>query len=130
MTRRLISSGSSFEDLAGYSRAVVDPPFVFVSGTTGFDYRAGTISDDPAEQVAQCFQNIEAALSEAGAGLADIVRIVVYLARRADFEVVAPALGAKLGKIRPANTTVLAELVDPRMLVEIEVTALLRNSRT
>lgn len=124
MTRRLISSGSSFEDLAGYSRAVVQGPFVFVSGTTGFDYKAGTISDDPAEQTAQCFANIEAALAEAGAALSDVVRIVVYLASRDYFEIVAPALGAKLGDIRPANTTVIAALADPRMLVEIEVTAL------
>ncbi len=124
MSRRLISSGSSFEALAGYSRAVVQGPFVFVSGTTGFDYKAGTISDDPAAQVAQCFVNIEAALAEAGATLSDTVRIVVYLARRDLFDIVAPALGKKLGDIRPANTTVIAELADPRMLVEIEVTAL------
>ncbi|MEQ8652521.1 MAG: RidA family protein [Kiloniellales bacterium] len=124
MTKRLISSGSSFEALAGYSRAVVQGPFVFVSGTTGFDYKAGSISGDPGEQTAQCFVNIEAALAEAGSSLKDVVRVVVYLASRDYFEIVAPALGAKLGDIRPANTTVIAELADPRMLVEIEVTAL------
>lgn len=124
MTKRLISSGSSFEELAGYSRAVVQGPFVFVSGTTGFDYKAGSISEDPGEQTAQCFVNIEAALAEAGSSLKDVVRVVVYLASRDYFEIVAPALGAKLGDIRPANTTVIAELADPRMLVEIEVTAL------
>ncbi len=128
MTRRLISSGSSFEALAGYSRAVVQGPFVFVSGTTGFDYKAGTISDDPAEQVAQCFMNINTALAEAGAALSDVVRIVVYLADRDLFDTVAPALGAKLGQIRPANTTVIAQLADPRMLVEIEVTALRQDA--
>lgn len=123
MTRRLISSGSSFEALVGYSRAVVDGEFVFVSGTTGFDYKAGTISDDVAEQTRQCFRNIEAALAQAEAKLADLVRVVVYLARREDFQVVGPVIGEHLRDIRPANTTVVAELVDPRMLVEIEVTA-------
>jgi len=123
MTRRLISSGSSFEALAGYSRAVVDGDFVFVAGTTGFDYKAGTISPDVAEQTRQTFRNIAAALAQAGASLADVVRIVVYLARREDFAAVAPVLGEHLREIRPANTTVVASLIDERMLVEIEVTA-------
>ena len=124
MARRRISSGSTFEDLAGYSRAVVDGPWVFVSGTTGFDYAAGTISDDVAEQTAQCFRNVERALKDAGAALADIVRIRVYLADRADFDAVAPIVGRHCGTARPANTTEVAGLVDERMKVEIEVTAL------
>ncbi len=124
MSRRLISSGSSFEALVGYSRAVVQGPHVFLSGTTGFDYRAGTIAEDAESQARQCFTNIESALAEAGSGLADVVRVVVYLSDRADFEDVAAVLAAKLGAVRPANTTVIAQLVDPRMLVEIEVTAL------
>ncbi|MEO1193031.1 MAG: RidA family protein [Pseudomonadota bacterium] len=124
MTRQLISSGSSFEALAGYSRAVIDGRHVFVSGTTGFDYKAGTIAEDVATQTRQCFTNIAWALDQAGSSLADAVRIVVYLARREDFQTVAEILGEKLGDIRPANTTVIAQLIDPRMLVEIEITAL------
>ena len=85
MERRRISSGSSFEELAGYSRAVVDGEWIFVSGTTGFDYRAGTISDDIAEQTEQCFRNIEWALKEAGSGMAEVVRIRVILTDPAAF---------------------------------------------
>ncbi len=121
--RRLISSGSTFEDLAGYSRAVVDGEWVFVSGCTGFDYAAGTISDDVVEQTRQTFRNIESALAEAGASLADVVRVRVFLDSRDDFPQVAPVLGELFGDIRPANTTVIAPLVDARMKVEIEVTA-------
>jgi len=121
--RQLISSGSSFEELAGYSRAVVDGDWVFVSGTTGFDYAAGTIALDAAAQAEQCFRNIEQALRQAGAGPEDVVRIRVYLADRADFERVVPIIGRWCRAARPANTTVVAPLVDPRMKVEIEVTA-------
>ncbi len=127
MTRQLISSGSSFEARVGYSRAVVQGPYVYLSGTTGFDYAAGTIADDAGSQARQCFVNIETALVEAGASLADVVRVVVYLTKRAYFEDVADVLAERLGDVRPANTTVIAELVDPRMLVEIEVTALKRT---
>lgn len=123
MTRKLISSGSRFEELAGYSRAVVDGEWVFVSGCTGFDYKAGTISDDVVEQTEQTFRNIEWALKEGGATLADVVRAVIYVADRADFEWVAPVIGKHFGKIRPTNTTVVAQLVDARMKIEIEVTA-------
>ncbi len=126
MTRRLISSGSSFEELAGYSRAVVDGEWVFVSGTTGFDYARGTIDDDVAAQTEQALHNIEAALAEAGASLADVVRIRVYLVDRDDFETVAPIVGRRFRDIRPANTTVVSALCDARMKVEIEVTALNR----
>ncbi len=121
--RKLISSGSSFEALAGYSRAVVDGEWVFVSGTTGFDYESGEISPDVAEQTRQTFRNIEAALARAGATLADVVRIRVFLAERDDFATVAPIVGEHLRDIRPANTTVVAPLVDARMKIEIEVTA-------
>ncbi|HYG91625.1 MAG TPA: RidA family protein [Azospirillum sp.] len=123
MARTLISSGSGFEKVAGYSRAVVDGKWVFVSGTTGFDYAAGTISGDVVEQTHQTFRNIRAALERANASLEDVVRIHVYLADAKDFPKVAPVLGEYLGEVRPANTTVVCQLVDPRMKIEIEVTA-------
>ncbi len=124
MARQRISSGSSFEALAGYSRAVVDGSWVFVSGTTGFDYAAGTIAADVAAQTEQAFANLAAALAQAGASLADVVRVRIYLAERADFETVAPIVGRHFAGIRPANTTVVCALVDARMKIEIEVTAL------
>ena len=123
MTRRLISSGSSFEALAGYSRAVVDGDWVFVSGTTGFDYKTGTIAEDVAAQTEQCFRNIEWALKEAGSSLRDLVRIRIFLVDPKDFQTVAPIFGRMCGEARPANTTVVTAMVDPRMKIEIEVTA-------
>ena len=123
MARKLISSGSTFEAVAGYSRAVVDRDWVFVSGTTGFDYARMTIADDVVEQARQCFRNIAAALAEAGCTLDNAVRVRAFLARREDFERVAPVFGEHLGRPRPANTTVIAELIDPRMKIEIEITA-------
>ena len=121
--RRLISSGSRFEAEAGYSRAVVDGKWVFVAGTTGFDYAAMTIAEDPAEQARQVFRNIEKALGEAGAGLADIVRVRYYVPNIGDWPTIAPVLGEVLGTIRPAATALVCGLVDPRMKIEIEVTA-------
>lgn len=123
VTRRHIFSGSSFEELAGYARAVVDGDYVFVSGTTGFDYATMAISEDPVAQTEQCFRNIEKALTEAGASLADLVRVRVFVAQREDFEKVAPVVGRYCRAARPANTTVVAPLVDPRMKIEIEATA-------
>lgn len=123
MARRLISSGSPFEAVAGYSRAVVDGDWVFVSGTTGFDYATMAISEDVVEQARQCFRNIAAALAEAGCTLDDAVRVRAIIARREDFDSVAPVFGENLGKARPANTTVVAGLIDPRMKIEIEITA-------
>lgn len=121
--RRLISSGSPFEQQIGYSRAVVSGEWVFVSGTTGFDYRTMTISDDVAEQTRQCFRNIAAALAEAGATLADVVRVHYILPTAADFPACWPALQEYLGEVRPAATMFAAGLSDPRMKIEIEVTA-------
>jgi enamine deaminase RidA (YjgF/YER057c/UK114 family) len=126
--RRLISSGSPFEMATGYSRAVVDGDWVFVAGTTGFDYRAMTIADDPAEQARQAFANIAAALAEAGAGLADVVRVHYYLPDLADWPRITPVLGEVFGAIRPAATALVCGLVDPRMKIEIEVTARRRGA--
>jgi enamine deaminase RidA (YjgF/YER057c/UK114 family) len=121
--RRLISSGSPFEAAAGYSRAVVDGDWVFVAGTTGFDYTQMTIAEDPAEQVRQAFRNIEQALAEAGTTLADVVRVHYYVPNAADWPVIVPVLGEVFGAIRPAATALICGLVDPRMKIEIEVTA-------
>ncbi len=123
MSRRLISSGSEFEKTIGYSRAVVDGEWVFVSGTTGFDYAAGTISEDVVEQTRQTLRNIDAALIEAGASMADIVRANYIITDRDDWPVVSAELGNVFGDIRPAATAIIAGLVDPRMKVEIQVTA-------
>ena len=123
MSRRLISSGSSFERDIGFSRAVVDGEWVFVSGTTGFDYKSMTISSDVGEQAEQCFRNIAAALGEAGASLADVVRVHYIVPHSADFERCWPVLRRHLGEIRPAATMFCAPLVDPRIRIEIEVTA-------
>ena len=121
--RRLISSGSTFEREIGYSRAVVEGEWVFVSGTTGFDYRTMTISENVVEQAAQCMANIEKALSEAGSRMSDIVRVRYILPKVEDFEPCWPVLRRYFGDIRPAATMISAGLVDPRMKIEIEVTA-------
>lgn len=121
--RQLISSGSQFEQRIGYSRAVVDGKWVFMSGTTGFDYATMTISDDVVEQTDQCFKNIEAALAKAGASLADVVRVHYLITRREDFEPIWPVLHKYFGEVRPACTVMVTGLVDEKMLIEIEVTA-------
>lgn len=122
-----IFSGSIYEEKAKYARAVIisdaGEDWIFVSGTTGYDYATMTIAPDAARQARQCFVNIEAALREAGAGVEDVVRIRVYLADRKDFEAVAVEVAAFCESSRPANTTVIASLVDEKMRVEIEVTA-------
>jgi enamine deaminase RidA (YjgF/YER057c/UK114 family) len=122
--RKLISSGSEFEHKIGYSRAVQQGGWLFVSGTTGFDYAAMTISDDVVAQAEQCFRNIEDAMAKAGFKLDDIVRVHYLLPNAADFEPCWPVLQKYLGKIRPAATMFTAGLADPRMKIEIEVTAL------
>lgn len=124
MTRRLISSGSPFEESAGYSRAVVHGDWCFVSGTTGYDYATMTIADDVAAQTRQCLANIDAALDDAGFTRAQIVR-AQYTITEADFaDVVFPLLGAYFQGVRPAATMVVAGLIKPEMKIEIEVTAL------
>lgn len=123
MAKHLISSGSAFETVAGYSRAVVDGDWVHVAGTTGFDYATMTISEDLAVQTRQVFVNIAAALKQADATLDDVVRVTYYLAEREYFEKVAPIFGEYFARARPAATAVVCGLVDARMKIEIEVTA-------
>ena len=124
MQRQHISSGSRFESEIGYSRAVVAGDWIFVSGTTGFDYASMTISENVAEQTTQCFKNIANALAQAGATLDEVVRVNYILPHAADFEACWPVLRQYLGRARPAATMVSAGLIDPRMKIEIEVTAL------
>lgn len=126
MTRKLIASGSTFEAQIGYSRAVAQGDWVFVSGTTGFDYSKMSIADDVAAQCEQCLKNIESALKQAGASLADVVRVHYILPDAADFEPCWPVLRRYFGEIRPAATMYSAALADPRIKIEIEVTALRR----
>lgn len=123
MTRTLISSGSPFEEIMGYSRAVVAGNMIYVAGTSGF--ANGQIADDVVEQAETAFQTVATALAKAGSSLDDAVRVVVYLTNVADFERVAPVLGKHLKVSKPANSTVVVSaLVDPRMKVEIEITAI------
>jgi enamine deaminase RidA (YjgF/YER057c/UK114 family) len=119
----LISSGSSFEKVAGYSRAVVDGDWVFVAGTTGYDYSTMTIAADLERQVRQAFRNIEQALQQAGCSLDDVVRVHYYLPDAADFQKAAPIFGEMFAKARPAATALICGLVEAAMKIEIEVTA-------
>ena len=124
MARKLISSGSTFESQIGYSRAVVTGDWVFVSGTTGFDYAKMTIAEGVVAQAEQCMKNIEAALREAGASFADVVRVIYVFPDRADFEPCWPVFRKCFGESRPAAMMISAGLADPRMKLEVEVTAL------
>ena len=126
MARKLISSGSTFEAQIGYSRAVVQGDWVFVSGTTGFDYSKMAISENVVEQAEQCLKNIESALKEAGSGLKDVVRVNYILKNAAEFESCWPVLRKYFGEVRPAATMIEANLAQPRIKIEIEVTALKR----
>jgi enamine deaminase RidA (YjgF/YER057c/UK114 family) len=121
--RRAILGGSAFEEQIGYARAVVDGDWVHVSGTTGFDYPTMTISGDVVEQAEQCLRNIGAALTEAGCGFADVVRVRYLLPDRADFEPCWPVLRRYFGEVRPAATMLVCGLADPRMKIEIEAYA-------
>ena len=123
MERRLIDSGSSFEREIGYSRAVVVGDWIFVSGTTGFDYASMTIPDSVTEQTEQCVRNIQSALARAGATLRDVVRVTYVFPRADDFPQCWPILRKHFGEVRPAAMMISAGLADPRMLIEIEVTA-------
>ena len=128
MKRQWISSGSIFEEQIGYSRAVVAGDWVFVSGTTGFDYATMTISEDVATQAEQCLQNIATALAQAGCTLDDVVRGNYVLPDGKDFEACWPLLRKHFGKAKPAAMVITAGLLDPRMKIEIEVTALKSTS--
>lgn len=121
--RRLISSGSPFEQTIGYSRAVVDGPFAWVSGTTGYNYATMTISDDVAEQAEQAMTTISKALDSVGFGMADVVRVRYLFTDRADAERCYPVFGRWFGHIRPAATMEVVGLLDDAMKIEIEVTA-------
>lgn len=124
MKRQLISSGSPFEKEIGYSRAVVQGDWVFVSGTTGFDYSTMSIADGIQAQTEQSLRNIEAALRQAGSGLEDVVRVTYVLPDPKEFAQCWPVLRKYFGEVRPAATMISASLMDPRMRIEIEVTAL------
>lgn len=128
MRRRLISSGSEFETGIGYSRAVVDGDYIFVAGTTGFNYEMMEIPEDIAAQAEQCFKNIEAALNEAGADLRNVVRVRYIVPHRDNFEPCWPVCRKYLGAARPAATMLIAGLLDERMQIEIEVTASMQDA--
>ena len=123
MSKKWISSGSDFEKLAGFSRAVIENGLVHVSGTTGFDYATMSIQDDLAAQTHQTFKNIQAALQQAGASLDDVVRVRYLITDASYFSEVAPIFGQYFANARPAATALVVGLVDPRMKIEIEVTA-------
>ena len=123
MSKRLISSGSPFEAEVGYSRAVVQGDWCFMAGVTGFDYSTMTLPDTIAAQARQCFVTIDSALQDAGFTRADIVRVTHYVTDRALVDELKPVLSEHLGSIRPSATMVIADLMTPEMLYEIEVTA-------
>jgi enamine deaminase RidA (YjgF/YER057c/UK114 family) len=129
MPRHLVSTGSPFEKLAGYSRAVIDGDFAFGSGTTGYDYATMTMPADVASQTRNCFKTIEQALKDGGFAMADIVRATYYLTDAGDADAHFAVCGEILGDIRPAATLlVVAGLYKPEMKVEIEVTAKRRTA--
>ena len=127
MARSRFSSGSRFEEEIGYSRAVIDGDWIFVSGTTGYDYATMTIAPGVVEQCDQTFQNIEAALRQAGGRIDDIVRATFMLPDRADWPQCWPVVKKWLGRARPASTMMMVGLQTPEMRIEIEVTARLRR---
>ena len=123
MNRKNISSGSEFEEKIGYSRAVVDGDYVFMSGTTGYDYQTMTISEDVVAQTEQCFLNIEQALSEAGSSFSNVVRVTYILPKKSDFQLCWPVLKKYFGSVKPAATMIEAGLINDDVKIEIEVTA-------
>ena len=124
--RKLISTGSPFEKTAGYSRAVVDGDWCFVSGTTGYDYATMTMPESVEDQTRNCLGTIARALEEGGFAMADVVRAHYYVTDQAYVDRVFPILGQVFGDIRPAATMIVCLLNKPEMKIEIEVTALKR----
>lgn len=127
MTRKLISTGSPFEKVAGYSRAVADGDWCWVSGTTGYDYAAMLMPESVEDQTVNAMATISKALADAGFELADVVRATYYVTDAAMMDVVFPIVGRYFGEIRPAATMIVCGLVKPEMKVEIEVTAKRRS---
>lgn len=127
MPRRLVSTGSPFEKTAGYSRAVVDGDWCFVSGTTGYDYASMALPESVDQQTRNCLATIARALEDAGFSMADVVRARYYVTDRSYVATVFPILGEVFGDVRPAATMVIAGLIEPEMKIEIEVTALRRD---
>ena len=123
MARQLISTGSSFEKTAGYSRAVSDGDLCWVAGTTGYDYATITMPDRVEDQTRNAMNTIVAALSEAGFSLTDVVHANYYIADATYVDVVFPVLGEYFGDIRPAATMIVCGLTKAEMKIEIEVTA-------
>ena len=123
MSVKHISSGSAFEDTIGYSRAVIDDNYVFVSGTTGYDYDSMSISDDIAEQADQCFRNIDKALRQAGSSLDHVVRVRYILSTNENLDTCWPVFKKYLDRARPAATLFIGQLLDDKMKLEVEVTA-------
>lgn len=126
--RKLISTGSPFEQTAGYSRAVVQGDWCFVSGTTGYDYKTMTMPESVEDQTRACLATISAALEEGGFTMADVVRAHYYITDQDDVDRVFPILGEAFGDIRPAATMIVCKLNKPEMKIEIEVTALRRTA--
>jgi enamine deaminase RidA (YjgF/YER057c/UK114 family) len=122
MARAHFFTGSRFEERGGYARGVRDGDMVFMSGCVGFDYVNDKISNDVVEQTHQAFRNINWGLKELGASFDDVVRIVIYIADRSYYEETVDVIGEYCRDVRPANTFTIAQLVDPRMKIEIEVT--------
>ena len=118
-----IFSGSPYEEKAGYARAVVVDDWVLVSGTTGFDPDTKEFPTDVEAQCENCFRNIARALAQAGAGLEDLVRVLIFVTSQEEFERILPIIRKHCYPARPANTTVFAQLVAPHMRVEIEAMA-------
>ena len=127
MIGKRIFSGFPKEEEVGYARAAIVDGWVFVSGTTGFDAATKTFPPDVETQCENCFRNIERALEQAGAGLADLVRVLIFVAREEDFPKIAPIIRKHCYAARPTNTLVFARMVSPEMLIEIEATARIRN---
>lgn len=124
MTRKLISTGSPFEEIAGYSRAIVQGGWCFVSGTTGYDYKTMIMPDSVEEQTRNALLTVERTLEQAGFTLEDIVRMQYTVTDAAYADLAFPVLGQWFKTIRPAATMVVAGLIKPEMKIEIEATAL------